>query len=159
MLSKHQLHSYKHSGHSMQNVICKLLHIHCFLCSSFYYCITDHLINLLKQKNFFFITDIPAKSPDLHFKPEQITIQLLILFMNNKVGVLLIKFTPLCLLYISITSGHPIHIHWNGCSTLSCGCSQQQDADGLKKMKTINLWGYVQYAQDLKIKIKDEVMP
>lgn len=140
----------------MQNVIYKLLHIHCLLCSSFYCCIIDHLINLLKQKQFFFffITDIPAKPPDLHFKPKQITIQLLL--MNNKVGVLLIKFTPLCLLYISITSGHPIHIDSNGCSMLSCGCSQQQDVDGLKKMKTIHLWGYVQNAQDFQ---KNKVMP
>lgn len=154
MLSKHQLHSYKHSGHSMQNVICKLRHIHCLLCSSFYYCIIDHLINLLKQKHFFLSLAYQQSPPDLHFKLKQITIQLLL--MNNKVGVLLIKFTPLCLLYISITSGHPIHIHWNGCSMLSCGCSQQQDADGLKKMKTINLWGYVQYAQDFQ---KNKVMP
>lgn len=136
----------------MHNVICKLLHIHCLLCSPFYYSIIDHLINLLKQKHFF-ITKIPAKPPDLHFKPEQITIQLLL--MNNKVGVLLIKFTPLCLLYISITSGHAIHIHSNGCSMLSCGCSQQQDAGGLKKMKPINLRGCVQYPQDFQ---KNKVM-
>lgn len=70
--------------------------------------------------------------------------------MNNKVGVLLIKFTPLCLLYISITSGHPIHIHSNGCSTLTCGCSQQQDTDGQRKRKSICLSRYKQYVEDLR---------
>lgn len=69
--------------------------------------------------------------------------------MNSKDDVVLIRFSPLCVLYISITSGHPIHMTEMGGSTLTCGGSQQQDTDGRKKRKSFWTSRCVEDVEDL----------